>query len=196
MKKREKRFEEQKEHKLKGTGIVISPQDILKALKKLAEILPDSGTEELTLAKTKVIAEKQKEVQTLRNPSFKPLQPTEIVDSLIYSPYRPNSLDEVLVKLEGLTAESAAQELIDTTNSLISLAIIEPLKSKIDSRKDFLKTTKDKLPLVTKLPNKPGGEDNILSLVENLKKVLKILLLMITNYIHNSQICFQSHYIF
>ena len=53
MKKREKRFEEHKEYKLKGTGIVISPQDILKALNKLDKILPFSRTEELTLAKSK-----------------------------------------------------------------------------------------------------------------------------------------------
>ncbi len=43
MKKREQRVEEHKEHKLRGKGIVISPQDILKALEKLAEILPSSG---------------------------------------------------------------------------------------------------------------------------------------------------------
>ena len=51
MKKREKRIEEHKEHKSRGKEIVISPQDILKALNKFAGILPDSGPEELTLAK-------------------------------------------------------------------------------------------------------------------------------------------------
>ncbi len=238
MGKGEKRIEEHKEHKSKEKEIVISPKDILKALKKLAEILPSSGPEELTILKSKIATEKQKieqeiekdvqkekeiaqlvreieginekiihlpekekqdlrlslqktkptrsdiqkmeaiikkkqdefhkelakkqeELQTLRNPSFKPLQPTEMVDALIYSPYRPNSLDEVLVKLHGLTAGSSAQDLIDTTNSLISLARIELLKPQIDSRKDFLKTTKEKLPLLTKLPNKPGEEDSI-----------------------------------
>lgn len=60
MKKQEKRFEEHKEHKLRGKGIVISPQDILKALNKFAAILPVSGPEELTLAKTKVAVEKEK----------------------------------------------------------------------------------------------------------------------------------------
>ena len=185
MGKGEKRIEEHKERKSKEKEIVISPKDILKALKKLAEILPSSGPEELTILKSKIatekqkieqeiekdvqkekeiaylnvqieeikkvinklskqgvkelqeimkpskptrndireiegrikrkekeLAEKQEELQTLRNPSFKPLQPTEMVDALIYSPYRPNSLDEVLVKLHGLTAESSAQDLI------------------------------------------------------------------------------------
>ncbi|WPX98978.1 Ankyrin repeat domain-containing protein [Candidatus Megaera polyxenophila] len=248
MKKREKRFEEHKEHKSRGKEIVISPQDILNALNKLTEFLPVSGPEELTLAKTKVIAEKEKikqeiekdvqkakkiaqlvreieginekiihlpekekqdlrlslqktkptrsdiqkmeaiikkkqdefhkelaekqeELQTLRNPSFKPLEPSEMASALIYSPYRPNSLDEVLVKLHGLTAESSAQELIDTVNSLISPARIEPLKSKIDSRKDFLKTTKGKLPLVTKLPNKPGDEGNIGGFISSIRNL-------------------------
>ena len=83
-----------------------------------------------------------------------------MVDSLIYLPYR-HPLNEVSLKLESLVVELSARELIDTANSLISLARIEPLKSKINSRKDFLKTTKEKLPLLTKLPNKPGDEDNI-----------------------------------
>lgn len=60
MGKGEKRFEEHKEHKLRGKGIVISPQDILKALNKFAAILPVSGPEELTLPKTKVAVEKEK----------------------------------------------------------------------------------------------------------------------------------------
>ena len=60
MKKREQRVKEHKGHKSIGKGIVISPQDILKALNKFAEILPDSGPEELTLAKTKVAVEKEK----------------------------------------------------------------------------------------------------------------------------------------
>ena len=250
MKKRKKRIEEHKEHKSSGKrGKIVSLQDILKVLNKLTEILPDSGPEELTLAKTKgavekekieqeiekdvqkakkiaqlvreieginekiihlpekenqdlrlflqktkptrsdiqtmeaiinkkqgefhkELAKKQEELQTLSNPSFKPfLQPTEMVDALIYSPYRPNSLDEVLVKLEGLIAESAAQELIDTTNSLISLALIEPLKSKINLRKDFLKTTKEKLPLLEKLPNKPDDKDNIGSFIPSMKNL-------------------------
>ena len=248
MAKGKKGFEEHKEHKLREKGIVISPRDILKALKKFAAILPFSGTEELTLTKTKVaaekekieqeiekdvqkakkiaqlvqeiagikekikylpkkekedlrlllqltkptrgdiqkmeaiikkkqdefneeLAEKQKEVQTLRSTSSEPLQPTEMVDALIYSPYRPNSLDEVLVKLDGLTAESSVSELIDTANSLISIARIEPLKSKIDSRKDFLKSTKGKLPLVTKLPNKPGDEDNIGGFISSIRNL-------------------------
>jgi len=247
MKKREKRFEEQKEHKLRGKGIVISPQDILKALNKFAAILPVSGPEELTLAKTKVavekekieqeieedvqkakkiaqlvqeierinekiiylpkkeredlglsmvstksnrgdiqkmeaiikkkqkefnkeLAEKQKELQTLRSPSSEPLQPSKMVDSLIYLPYR-HPLNEVSLKLESLVVELSARELIDTANSLISLARIEPLKSKINSRKDFLKTTKEKLPLLTKLPNKPGDEDNIGGFIFSMKNL-------------------------
>jgi len=166
MKKREQRVEEHKEHKLGEKGIVISPQDILKALNKFAAILPVSGPEELTLVKTKgaaekekieqqiekdvqkarkiahlvreieginekiihlpekekqdlrlslgkakptrsdiqkmeaiikkkqdefneELAEKQKEVQTLRSTSSEPLQPTEMVDALIYSPLSP-----------------------------------------------------------------------------------------------------------
>lgn len=248
MKKREKRIEEHKEHKSRGKEIVISPQDILKALNKFAEILPDSGPEELTLAKTKVaaekekieqeiendvqkakkiaqlveeiaginekikylpkkekedlrlllqptkptrgdiqkmeaiikkkqdefneeLAEKQREVQTLRSTSSESLQPTEMVDALIYLPYHLHLLNEVLVKLEGLTAESFASELIDTANSLISIARIEPLKSKIDLRKDFLKTTKEKLPLVTKLPNKPGDENNIKGFISSIRNL-------------------------
>jgi hypothetical protein len=228
-----KRSEEGKEDKLKGTGIVISPQDILKALNKLDKILPFSRTEELILAKSKgavekekieqeiekdvqkvtitahlnehvenikekilrkpqltrpfkesiqeiearierkekELVEKRKELEALKNPSSEPLHPSEMVDTLIYSPYH-NSLNQVLVdKLEGLIAESAAQKLIDTTNSLISLARIEPLKSKINSRKDFLKTTKEKLPLLTKLPNKPGDEDNIGGFISSMKNL-------------------------
>ncbi|BBB57242.1 hypothetical protein MPCS_01249 [Candidatus Megaera polyxenophila] len=247
MGKGEKRFEEHKEHKLRGKGIVISPQDILKALNKFAAILPVSGPEELTLAKTKVavekekieqeieedvqkakkiaqlvqeierinekiiylpkkeredlglsmvstkpnrgdiqkmeaiikkkqkefnkeLAEKQKELQTLRSPSSEPLQPSKMVDSLIYLPYR-HPLNEVSLKLESLVVELSARELIDTANSLISLARIEPLKSKINSRKDFLKTTKEKLPLLTKLPNKPGDEDNIGGFIFSMKNL-------------------------
>ena len=248
MKKREQRVKEHKEHKSIGKGIVISPQDILKALNKFAAILPVSRPEELTLAKTKVavekekieqeiekgvqkakkiaplvraieginekiihlpekdkqdlslplgkakptrsaiqkmeatikktqdefhkeLAEKQEELQTLRSTSSEPLQPTEMVDALIYSPYHLHLLNEVLVKLEGLTAESSASELIDTANSLISIARIEPLKSKINLRKDFLEVTKGKLPLVTKLPNKPGDEDNIGGFIHSIKNL-------------------------
>ena len=247
MGKGEKRFEEHKEHKLRGKGRVISPQDILKALNKFAAILPVSGPEELTLAKTKVavekekieqeieedvqkakkiaqlvqeierinekiiylpkkeredlglsmvstkpnrgdiqkmeaiikkkqkefnkeLAEKQKELQTLRSPSSEPLQPSKMVDSLIYLPYR-HPLNEVSLKLESLVVELSARELIDTANSLISLARIEPLKSKINLRKDFLKTTKQKLPLVTKLPNNPGDEDNIGGFIPSMKNL-------------------------
>ena len=269
MKKREKRFEEHKEHKLGGKGIVISPQDILTALNKVDKILPDSGPAELTLAKTKVaaekekfeqereqdvqkakkiahlnvqiedikkvinklrkqgvkdlqeimkpskptrddireieatikrkekeLAEKQEELQVLKSPSFELLQPSEMVDALIYSPYR-NSLNEVLVKLEGVTAKSSAQELIDTANSLLSLARIEPLKSKINSRKDFLKTTKEKLPLLAKLPKKPGDKDSILHVINSFKEKMGVIFLfMTTNYMHNLQIYFQVHYIF
>ena len=60
MAKGKKGFEEHKEHKLREKGIVISPQDILKALNKFAAILPVSGPEELTLAKTKVAGGKRK----------------------------------------------------------------------------------------------------------------------------------------
>ena len=258
MKKREQRVEEHKEHKSKEKEIVISPEDILKALEKLAEILPSSGPEELTIVKSKIalqtkrlekeklvdkekeeeiislkqgieniqqnlralnskelvqlgrekdkikkfleeldkeeqlinesnpeqcekikalmqekraelnkeLTEKLEDFEPLENLIHKPLQPTEMIDTLIYSPYRPNSLDEA----HGLTAESSTSKLIDTANSLISIATTEVLKYKIDIRKDFLKTTNGKLPLLTKLPNKPGDEDNILSPVENLKK--------------------------
>jgi hypothetical protein len=93
-----------------------------------------------------------------------------MVDALIYSPYR-NPLNEVSLKLESLAVESSAQELIDTANSLISLARIELLKSKINLRKDLLKTTKQKLPLLTKLPNKPGDEDNIKGFIPSMKNL-------------------------
>lgn len=281
MKKREKRIEE---HKSRGKEIVISPQDILKVLNKLTEILPDSGPEELTTVKSKIalqrkklekaklvdqekeqeiarlkqdienirakigwinnkegvqldrvkdkikksleeldneekqliiksnpeqsekikaltqkkraelnkelteecekikalmqkkraelnkkLTEKLEDFEPLENLIHKPLQPTEMIDALIYSPYRPNSLDEA----HGSTAEPSTSELIDKANSLISIATTEVLKYKIDIRKDFLKTTKGKLPLLTKLPNKSGDKDNILSPVENLKKSFK-----------------------
>ena len=118
----------------------------------------------------KELAEKQKELQTLRSPSSEPLQPSKMVDSLIYLPYR-HPLNEVSLKLESLVVELSARELIDTANSLISLARIEPLKSKINLRKDFLKTTKQKLPLVTKLPNNPGDEDNIGGFIPSMKNL-------------------------
>jgi hypothetical protein len=127
--------------------------------------------EAMITRKEKELAEKQEELQILKSPSFKPLQPSEMVDALIYSPCRPNSLDEVLVKQKGLTGESSASELIDTANNLISISSIEPLKSKINSRKDFLKTTKQKLPLVTKLSNKPGDEDNIGGFIPSMKNL-------------------------
>jgi hypothetical protein len=60
MGKGEKRIEEYKEHKSREKEIVISPQDILKALNKLTKILRSSVPEELTLAKTKVAVEKEK----------------------------------------------------------------------------------------------------------------------------------------
>ena len=259
MKKREQRVEEHKEHKLRGKGIVISPQDILKALNKFTAILPVSGPEELTIVKSKIalqtkrlekaklvdkekeeeiislkqgieniqqnlralnskelvqlgrekdkikkfleeldkeeqlinesnpeqcekikalmqekraelnkeltetcktikaltqekraelnreLTEKLEDFEPLENLIHKPLQPTEMIDALIYSPYRPNSLDEA----HGLTAESSTSKLIDTANSLISIATTEVLKYKIDIRKDFLKTTNGKLPLLT-----------------------------------------------
>lgn len=259
MKTQEKRIGEHKEHKSRGKGgEIASLQDILKALNKLTEILPDSGPEELTTVKSKIalqskklektklvykekeqeiarlkqeieniqqnlralnnkeqvqldrvkdkikksleeldkeeqlinksnpeqsekikalmqekraelnkeLTEKLEDFEPLENLIHKPLQPTEMIDALIYSPYRPNSLDEA----HGSTAESSTSELIDTANSLISIATTEVLKYKIDIRKDFLKTTKGKLPLLTKLPNKSGDKDNILSPVENLKK--------------------------
>ena len=118
----------------------------------------------------KELAEKQKELQTLRSPSSEPLQPSKMVDSLIYFPYR-HPLNEVSLKLESLVVELSVRELIDTAKSLISLARIEPLKSKINLRKDFLKTTKQKLPLVTKLPNNPGDEDNIGGFIPSMKNL-------------------------
>lgn len=129
--------------------------------------------EAMITRKEKELAEKQEELQILKSPSFKPLQPTEMVDALIYSHYYPDSLDEVLRKPESLTAQSSAKELIDTANNLISISSIEPLKSKINSRKDFLKTTKAKLPLLTKLPNKPGDENNILHIISSFKENFK-----------------------
>jgi|GEM_PF-2470544 len=104
---------------------------------------------------------KDKNFKILENLIRKPLQPSEMVEALIYSPYCPGSLDEVLAKQESLIPKSSASELIGVANSLISISTTEALKYKIDIRKDFLKTTKEKLPLLTKLPNKPGDEDNI-----------------------------------
>jgi hypothetical protein len=282
-----KRSEEGKENKLKGTGIVISPQDILKVLNKLTGMLPDSGPEELTTVKSKIalqskrlektklvykekeqeiarlkqeieniqtkigevnnkeevqldrarqsirkgleeldkeekqliiksnpeqsekiktlmqekraelnkelteecekikalmqekrvelnkeLTEKLEDFELLENLIHKPLQPSEMVYSLIF-PYHQASSKEILDKVNSLTNKTPLQELINTADSLISLATTETLKYKIDIRKDFLKTTKEKLPLVAKLPNKPGDEDNIWGLIENLKKSFK-----------------------
>lgn len=82
MKKREKRFKEQKEHKLIGKGIVISPQDILKALNKFAAILPVSGSEELTLAKTKVAVEKEKIEQEIEEDVQKAKKIAQLVQEI------------------------------------------------------------------------------------------------------------------
>ncbi|MBN8522955.1 MAG: hypothetical protein J0M23_03745 [Rickettsiales bacterium] len=120
----------------------------------------------------KELTEKLEDFELLENLIHKPLQPSEMINSLIF-PYHQASSKEILDKVNSLTNKTPLQELINTADSLISLATTETLKYKIDIRKDFLKTTKEKLPLVAKLPNKPGDEDNIGSFTPNMKNLRK-----------------------
>jgi hypothetical protein len=129
-------------------------------------------TQEKRAELNRELTEKLEDFELLENLIHKPLQPSEMVDSLIFS-YHQASSKEILDKVNSLTNKTPLQELINTADSLISLATTEVLKYKIDIRKDFLKTTKEKLPLVAKLPNKPGDEDNIGSFIPNMKNLRK-----------------------
>lgn len=65
---------------------------------------------------------------------------------------------------------------------MTATALITPIKYKIDVRKKFLEKTLGSLSIVTKLPNKPGDQENISGVVKNLQESFKGV------FVHNQEL--------
>ncbi|MCP5363592.1 MAG: hypothetical protein H6911_06560, partial [Rickettsiaceae bacterium] len=108
-----------------------------------------------------------------------PLEPLEMVDALLSLPkhprYKISSIKKVSERIDNLEKISKlnAEELIYTSSELATTALIIPIKYKIDLRKKFLEKTLSSLSIVTKLPNKPGDQENISGVVKNLQESFK-----------------------
>ncbi|NDE19997.1 MAG: hypothetical protein EB000_06150, partial [Alphaproteobacteria bacterium] len=152
--------------------------------------------EALRVKLNKELNEKLEDLEVLENLTHKPLHPSEMVNSLIF-PYPQVSLKQVLGKASNWIKKESIGEISGVVDYLSSIINVELLKSKVDLRKDFLETTKEKLPLLAKLPKKPGDKDSILHVINSFKEKMGVIFLfMTTNYMHNLQIYFQVHYIF
>jgi hypothetical protein len=119
----------------------------------------------------------KQQLKILKNPE--PLEPLEMVDALLSLPkhprYKISSIKKVSERIDNLEKISKlnAEELIYTSSELATTALIIPIKYKIDLRKKFLEKTLSSLSIVTKLPNKPGDQENISGVVKNLQESFK-----------------------
>ncbi len=128
----------------------------------------------------------KQQLKILKNP--KPLEPLEMVDALLsllkHSRYKVPSIKKVSERIDNLERipKFNAEELIYVSSELTTTALITPIKYKIDLRKKFLEKTLGSLSIVTKLPNKPGDEENISGVVKNLQESFKGV------FTHNQQL--------
>ena len=119
----------------------------------------------------------KQQLTILNNPE--PLAPIEMVDSLLSLPkhprYKISSIKKVSERIDSLQkiTKLDTEELIYTSSELATTALVTPIKYKIDLRKKFLEKTLDSLSIVTKLPNKPGDQENISGVVKNLQESFK-----------------------
>ena len=119
----------------------------------------------------------KQQLKILNNPE--PLAPIEMVDSLLSLPkhprYKISSIKKVSERIDSLQkiTKLDTEELIYTSSELATTALVTPIKYKIDLRKKFLEKTLDSLSIVTKLPNKPGDQENISGVVKNLQESFK-----------------------
>jgi hypothetical protein len=119
----------------------------------------------------------KQQLKILNNPE--PLAPIEMVDSLLSLPKQPrykiSSIKKVSERIDSLQkiTKLDTEELIYTSSELATTALVTPIKYKIDLRKKFLEKTLDSLSIVTKLPNKPGDQENISGVVKNLQESFK-----------------------
>jgi len=128
----------------------------------------------------------KQQLKILKNPE--PLEPLEMVDALLSLPKQPrykiSSIKKLSERIDNLEKISKLndEELIYTSSELATTALIIPIKYKIDLRKKFLEKTLSSLSIVTKLPNKPGDQENISGVV---KRVLKVFLHITKNCTKN-----------
>lgn len=134
----------------------------------------------------KTIFKLQGQLQKLKNPE--PLEPLEMVDALLSllnrSHYKVPSIKKVSERIDNLERipKLHAEELIYVASELTATALITPIKYKIDVRKKFLEKTLGSLSIVTKLPNKPGDQENISGVVKNLQESFKGV------FVHNQEL--------
>ena len=95
-----------------------------------------------------------------------------MVDALLFFPKHPryniSSIKEISKRIDKLEINSKfnTDELIYVASELTTTALITPIKYKIDLRKKFLEETTPNLSIVTKLPDKPGDQENISGVVK------------------------------
>jgi len=130
--------------------------------------------EALRVKLNKELNEKLEDLEVLENLTHKPLHPSEMVNSLIF-PYPQVSLKQVLGKASNWIKKESIGEISGVVDYLSSIINVELLKSKVDLRKDFLETTKEKLPLLAKLPKKPGDKDSILHVINSFKEKMGVI---------------------
>ena len=134
--------------------------------------------EEIRKAKEpKTVFKLEEQLQKLKKTG--PLEPLEMVDALLFFPKHPryniSSIKEVSKRIDKLEKNSKfnTDELIYVASELTTTALITPIKYKIDLRKKFLEETTPNLSIVTKLPDKPGDQENISGVVKNLQESFK-----------------------
>jgi len=119
----------------------------------------------------------KQQLKILKNPE--PLEPLEMVDALLSLPkpprYKISSIKKVSERIDELekTSNFNTEDLIYAASELTSTVLTTPIKYKIDLRQKFLTETLGSLSIVTKLPNKPGDQENISGIVKNLQESFK-----------------------
>lgn len=102
-----------------------------------------------------------------------------MVDALLSLPkpprYKISSIKKVSERIDELekTSNFNTEDLIYAASELTSTVLTTPIKYKIDLRQKFLTETLGSLSIVTKLPNKPGDQENISGIVKNLQESFK-----------------------